>query len=115
MSRQATVTKRCAHEGCKEFGHYSYDSQKDAREAGRRNPLWYCCRHSHPDEVLICQQDDARSVTAIVVSDGINKYWRGPSFLSSGLTSGPGFMAIATDFPDGTTLTVTSVIRLPLP
>lgn len=90
-----------------------------------KNP-WRCYRHSKPDEVLAA--DNLARSTVLVAGrvrqsptrrdpkpgyiDGL--YWlEGEVRRGGGLVSGPGFRAIANDFPPGTRLIVTARIELP--
>ncbi|MEU6206378.1 hypothetical protein ABZ814_22670 [Micromonospora musae] len=116
-----TATVRCAKPGCREVAHYEYDSQRDRADADRyrqRCP-WRCYRHSNEDEVLSPTNPERTAVvTAVKVDYGHGPLpglsWRAEGASSgSGLISGPGFKAIASDLPEGTRLIVTARIELP--
>lgn len=117
--RDRSVQVQCGHDGCAEFGHYTFDNMKEARriQTGRGGGKWRCTRHSAPDEMLgVGRAAITHEVVAtrLPSSDGSflpGLFWcRAGETLGSGFTYGPGFKAYASDFPEGTTLRVTATI-----
>ncbi|MCZ7376530.1 hypothetical protein [Micromonospora sp. WMMC250] len=119
--RPVTATVRCAKPGCGERAHFEYDSQRDRQESDRRRKdhPWRCYRHTNEDEVLSATNAERTTVlTAVKVGHGHGPLpglsWRAEGASSgSGLASGPGFKAIASDLPEGARLIVTARIELP--
>lgn len=109
--RQRSIRAKCGHEGCQEWGLYTADTIADARQLSVKygNGQWRCTRHSRPDEMLSTDQP-IKTHDMIVTRMPHGMYWgeRG-----SGFQFGPGFMAFARDFPEGTVLRVTAEIILP--
>jgi hypothetical protein len=140
--REYTGNWPCREPGCRERGFYIYDTQRDYQEAARRyaKTPWVCTRHSRPEQVL-GQDNPARTVEVVAsrirFSDYDRRmaeyraavargsmfahepaefipglYWTGAGF-SNGFAHGPGFMAFANDFPEGTRLRVTVEVLPP--
>lgn len=128
MARERSTTVRCAETGCRDSTFYIYTSQREYAEimqAQQRRP-YKCSRHRAPDEVL--RPDNLDRVHVLVASkvpfesrynpdkkwlDGLFWLEAGAERGGSGLLSGPGFRAHASDFPEGTRLVVTAHIELP--
>ena len=123
MSRRRTITRTCAVTGCRETGFIEYTARRDIADLPT---TWTCYRHSKPDEVLSADNPETHTVLALHAhyADGyyhddpprlIGHFW-GPEDVekgSHGIVSGPGFRAVAVDFPPGTRLIVTARLELP--
>lgn len=123
MSRRRTYTRTCAHSGCSETSHIEYTARRDLDGI---SAAWKCYRHSKPDEILSAENPETSVVLALHPSY-IDGYWRedppqlvgyfwGPEGAEKGhhgIVSGPGFRAVAADYPPGTRLIVTARIELP--
>lgn len=113
--RQYTLNVKCNHEGCNEWGHYSYDTRKEYNEGYQRNHKKYkCIRHIAPNEVL--NKTDNTKIETILTASKSKKYpdlnglfWND----GSGFNYGSGYQAHANDFPEGTILKITAEIILP--
>ncbi|MFD4444864.1 hypothetical protein ACFWPK_34325 [Nocardia sp. NPDC058519] len=131
MSRREYVSRfPCAEPGCPEKSYTVAGTQReraDDYKAQRLRP-WRCYRHTRPDEVLAADNlERTATMTAGRSQYAPNwrrpdemeylsgQYWLGDSETSvgSGILHGPGFKAIAGDFPIGTKLIVTARIELP--
>lgn len=141
--RRVTSSVNCAKPGCGEYAHFEYDSMRERAEGDRRRleHPWRCYRHSAEDEVLSADnpaRETALTVTRLrnpsyerqmeeyrrTVAKGypINRYAREPEEFydrltwegaNNGIVSGPGFRALAEDFPVGTRLIVSVRVELP--
>jgi hypothetical protein len=128
--REYRATFRCAGGTCRETVTYVCETRAEQDGAYKRNAgkAWKCSRHRDPDANLRPGNESTRHV--LVASrvdyapdprrpgerkflDGL--YWlpEGAERAGSGLTHGPGFNAHASDFPEGTRLTVTTQIEMP--
>ena len=112
---KSTVNVKCGHSGCSKYGHYGADNNKDRTRIHKKygNGKYRCCRHTSPDKVLGVN-NLKRQVT--FVADKSKKYPKLPELFwddGNGFTHGPGFMAYANDFPEGTKLIITAEIVLP--
>ncbi|MFU0240392.1 hypothetical protein ACKI1J_32225 [Streptomyces scabiei] len=88
---------------------------------------WKCPRHSAPDEWLTTSNRETTAVLELqpryldATRPGgerrlLGYFWGAPGQQASrGSVSGPGFKALADNFPPGTRLTVTATISLPTP
>ena len=105
MTRAKTYTTRCVEPGCREFGIHEYERASEPRVQN-----WRCYRHRNPEELL--SEANSKRVTVLTVEarDDISgeHYFDG----KNGIVSGPGFKAIAADFPVGTKLVVTAELVL---
>jgi hypothetical protein len=101
-----------------------FDSLRDRAEHVKKyGTAWSCTRHDKPNEVL----STANPVTERVLIASTSPYesvhgtrtlpdlfWFGAGPLTgSGLCTGPGFKAFASDFPEGTRLIITARIEPP--
>ena len=138
--RPVTSRVNCAKPGCREVAHFEYDSQRDRAESEkcRKDYPWRCYRHSHEDEVLSAGNPVRETVLTVArprnpryereledyqrAVERRSMFAREPrefhDFMiwdgaSNGLVSGPGFRAIAEDFPEGTRLVVSVRIEMP--
>ena len=115
MPRRYTMTLRCAEPGCRETSFCETESRREEAEAYARYAKhpYRCYRHTKPDEVLSAENSTTTAVlTASQGKHGI--YWGvTPDKATSGIEHGPGFRAIAKDFPPGTRLIVTARIEFP--
>lgn len=103
----------CGHPGCNEFARYEADSRKHYIDLSiRYGPgKWFCVRHSQPGEVLSTSNEKIVNELRVIESRG-SLYW-GKDTAWSGFSSGPGFKAFASDFPEGTVLRITAEIIPP--
>lgn len=101
MGRTKTYTTRCTEPGCREYGIHEYERASEPRVKN-----WLCYRHRNPEQLL--SDDNRKRVTVLTVEarDDIS----GKHFFNgkNGTVSGPGFKAIAEDFPVGTKLVITA-------
>lgn len=109
--REWPVRFICSHDGCNESVTYRYDTRRDLMESFElkwySGGRWKCQRHSDLDRVLSSTNRETRfEIESKQESHG--RY-----FGHSGQLSGPGFLAIANDFPPGTKLIVTARIEFP--
>lgn len=119
MSRREYIERfQCAHAGCKEWFHYRYETKKAAREGVKRNAGGKCVRHLDDSTLALDKPTSTKTLVASKVPydetrmlDGL--FWCEPgSKNGSGFTFGPGFRAFASDFPEGTTITITATIEV---
>lgn len=130
--REYRVRVTCAAEGgCRETHTYYCETRREedqAYERQRRNP-WKCDRHNRPERYLMPGNETTRHV--LVASkvqawrdprrldepvrwlDGLFWLEEGTERSGSGLEHGPGFIAHANEFPEGTRLVVTAQIEMP--
>ena len=119
-----TLHQVCAAPGCREQSFAEYRNQQEARAIRTRE--WRCFRHSKPNEVLSADNTETTTVLTLHPSYSTSRYSDEPPRLigyfwgpegtdkgHSGIETGPGFRAIAKDFPPGTRLVVTARIELP--
>lgn len=113
MPRRYTMRAKCGHEGCAEFAIYEAETRKDSDEQYRKygSGQWRCSRHSSPDDVL-SEANPLRTIELNIYEEKYGRFW-GTDRASSGLVTGPGFKAFASDFPPGTKVRVTAEIILP--
>lgn len=119
--REYLIRLACDAEGCREGTVSVASSRKEEAEARARYARhpWRCCRHRAPEEVL--SSDNAERIAVLVAGKSKSYphlsglYWDGEGnrYGGQGIVSGPGFKAIADDFPPGTKLIVTARIALP--
>ena len=108
--REYKLQKRCAHEGCAEIRHWTYETARDLAASHARANVYRCVRHTDPESVLSADNPTTEVVMTCKASDRApGLYWEG----RSGLHTGPGFKAWAADFPEGTRLIVTARIETP--
>lgn len=138
--RPVTSRVNCAKPGCREVAHYEYSSQRERAESERwrQKYPWHCFRHTSEDEVLSSANDARETVLTVArrrnpryerdladyrvqVVAG-NRFAREPVEFYDGMTwegasnsivSGPGFKAIADDFPEGARLVVIARVEMP--
>ncbi|MET8746378.1 hypothetical protein [Streptomyces sp. NPDC004728] len=123
MSRRRTYTRTCNTSGCYETSHIEYTARRDLDGI---SPTWKCYRHSKPNEVLSADNPDTSVVLALhpLYVDGYRRegpprlvgYFWGPEGADKGnhgIVQGPGFRAVAADYPPGTRLIVTARLELP--
>jgi len=123
MSRRRTITRTCAVTGCREASFTEYTARRDIADLPAE---WKCYRHSKPNEVLSADNPETHTVLALHAhyTEGyyrddpprlIGHFW-GPEDAEKGsnfIVSGPGFRAIASDYPPGTRLIITARVELP--
>jgi hypothetical protein len=120
MSRRVyTINLQCAEPGCREWSFAEAETIREEREIRARyakNP-YRCFRHTKTNEVL--SADNPETTKTLVVEEKFYTDYRGNEkllglyFGHSGIEHGPGFRAIAKDFPPGTKLIVTARIEMP--
>lgn len=110
MRREWTFPVKCSHPNCNERNIFRYDTRRDMlgsfevkHYSGNR---WKCLRHREPDRVLSSSNLETR-FEAVVEQKESGKY-----FGNSGIITGPGFLAYASDLPTGAKLIVTARIEL---
>lgn len=114
-------TVKCPEPGCPEHARFQYDSQRDARsdEARRSRDRWKCTRHTNPETLLGLTNLERITISEAKPSprldDKTSLFWTVGEHVGSGFVHGPGFKAMASDFPAGTKLIVTARIELALP
>jgi hypothetical protein len=119
--------------GCRESAMYSYPTRAEYADGYKRHHgKWKCLRHDYPEK-LLAGGNEAVSVVLTASRlpyhgknydretgtwteggwlDGL--FWLEPGKTSgSGLTTGPGFRAFASDWPEGTRLEITARILPP--
>ena len=114
--KRQTASARCSHPGCKEWSYFEYDSRQDARAGERTRASWKCVRHRKPDELLSLTNTRREVVLTVKPGEGRisdHHFWATSARLNSGLQYGPGFRALAGDFPLGTRLRITAEILPP--
>lgn len=112
------TSEKCHHPGCKEQAHWSFDSHKEMSDHFKKRQDWKCLRHSKPDSVLSTERTQVIHImTATRLEGGLcpdDLFWYPEGIkYGSGFASGPGFMAYANDFPEGTKIKVTTELILP--
>lgn len=117
MARQALVTRRCNHSDCDRVettyaprGGRTRAARLDLERFWKEVREWKCSRHRNPDRTLNADNTETRAVVVAGKSDGCGDrlFWG-----HSGIIHGPGFVAHADDFPEGTRLVVTARIEAP--
>ena len=115
----------CADPGCQETATRRHEFRRDydAGVRDQRERPWKCSRHDDPDAYLR-PGNESTSVTLVAsrvpFSVGPPGFLTGLSWLpegqqrsGSGRESGPGFIACADEFPEGTRLIVTTQVLPP--
>ena len=111
----------CAGPGCRETVTYRHETRADeaASVKSQRESPWRCSRHLWPDQVLGPEREATVMVMTAVARPGARSWesprmWQGPGFpFLSDSAGGYGFMAFASDWPEGTRLEVTARILPP--
>lgn len=101
----------CTEPGCKEFGHYTYDTRKDYDEAVKRNRPYTCLRHSH--RMLSPTNLKAEWVSEPSAPSAKFPELEGRWFGSWAAINAENMRAEAKDFPDGTRIKITMEVILP--
>ncbi|QPL14113.1 hypothetical protein QEH48_gp084 [Streptomyces phage TurkishDelight] len=123
--RRKYLTRRCSGPGlCTETSVIEYTARRELEHVPRE---WKCPRHSAPDEWLTTSNRETTAVLELQprylapTRPGgeprlLGYFWGPPGQRAShGSVSGPGFKALADNFPPGTLLTITATISLPAP
>lgn len=118
-----TYTRQCAHNGCPERSFIEYTARRDLDGVPAE---WKCYRHDKVDEVLSADNPTTTAVLTLHPSYTTSRwddeppklvgYFWGPEDANKGhrgIVSGPGFRAVAEDFPPGARLIVTARIEFP--
>jgi hypothetical protein len=108
MKRQYRAVACCGEPGCTEKETRTYSSQREYAQDYNSRITYKCIRHSKPAEVLL-PNNLQKEITLVNVKHPHGKFWGG----HSGFIHGNGYMAFASDFPEGTKLTITARIELP--
>lgn len=114
----------CTHQGCGEFGIFSYNTRREYTEGQKRNKTWTCTRHTNPDEVLSLTNTKTETIILckqLLYRDTDNvlgKFWQPKEYIgtercNSGFQYGNGYKAYASDFPEGTIIKITAEVILP--
>jgi len=111
----------CADQPCRETITYRHQTRADeaASVKDQRERPWKCARHSKPSEVLGPDRQTITSVMTVVPRPGAVRrepplIWAAPGWhFRSDKADGPGFMAFAGDWPEGTQLEITARILPP--
>ncbi|WP_393057690.1 hypothetical protein [Streptomyces sp. LN549] len=123
MARRRSITRTCATTGCRETSFVEYTARRDIADLPAK---WQCYRHSKPNEVLSADNPETHTTLALHPSyitgydrndppKLIGHFW-GPADAEKGnhgIVQGPGFRAIAADYPPGTRLIITARLELP--
>lgn len=120
-----TMTRRCAHKGCREFTFSEYDNKTDLNEAYQRysGVPWYCNRHD-PDGENLQPTSTPRHIVDVYVSEESEYenlkgrgFWRknDAAKVGSGFIYGDGWNAYGEDFPLGTKIVVETIVKVILP
>lgn len=116
---------KCAHEGCAERAIYVFTSRREQTEHYRRQQThpWRCTRHRAPEEVMSAENHERTQTLVSYETDfgygrKMHQFWATPENVEAkkggnGICSGPGFKALAEDFPPGTRITITARVELP--
>ncbi|GAB2331769.1 hypothetical protein AB0N20_27445 [Streptomyces griseoincarnatus] len=121
--RRRYLTRRCSGPGpCTETSTVEYTARRELEHVPQD---WQCPRHAAPDEWMT---PGNRETTAVLELQPrylkparpggeprlLGHFWGPPGGPAShGSVSGPGFRALADNFPPGTRLTVTATVTLP--
>jgi len=102
----------CKHPGCTDSTTFRYDTRRERSESWELRTYgggngWACVRHSNPERVLSAENPETRFEVASLQRE------YGRFFGNQGLVTGPGFLAYAKDFPEGTKLIITARIEFP--
>lgn len=116
--REYSLSRKCSHEDCKEYAHWSYATQKELREYSIKHSKWTCLRHSYPNKVL--SFDNPKTEEIVTAKKSLN-YPELPNLFwftedgkgGSGFNSGNGYKIYAKDFPEGTKIKITAEIINP--
>jgi hypothetical protein len=114
-------TIRCADQPCPEKITYHHLTRADEAASVRDQQArpWRCSRHSKPAEVLGPEQQAITTVMTVTPRPNAARWdspliWAAPGrHFRSDKVSGPGFMAFAGDWPEGTRLEITARILPP--
>ena len=106
-----TVSVVCSADGCRERTRLTIGTYGSSA-------TWLCGRHNEPDRLLsmthllvVCEMKAVKvAYSGGGFLDGL--FWVGGK-ITSGFTSGDGYKAFASDFPEGTRLEVTARVVLP--
>ena len=106
---QEVYQAKCGVEGCKDTRRFPFHNRAEYRDLIARygNGKYRCLRHTDPTQVLSAKDQVKRFYITSSKSDGFLR-WNHLPFLS-----GPGFIAFAEDFPEGTILEVTARVDIP--
>ena len=104
MTRR-TLIDYCKTAGCRENRLIEYERGRSRRED------WLCFRHRHPEELLSeSNREITKTLTVVQRGDpGGRHFFDG----KIGMVSGPGFVAVAQDWPLGTRLHVAVRVECP--
>lgn len=111
----------CAERPCSEKVIYHHLTRADEAAAIKDQALrpWKCVRHFKPSEVLGPERPEITSVMTAVPRPNPSRWespliWAAPGWLRrSDKVDGPGFLAFAGDWPEGTRLEITARILPP--
>lgn len=122
-ARKRTLTLMCAEGGCREYSLRAYHSRAECADimAGQSKRPFECTRHRDRHKVLRADNTERTAVLVASKIDGFNGkpldglFWleEGVGRSGNGIVFGPGFVAHASDVPEGTRLIVTARLELP--
>lgn len=121
MASRYAGTMRITCTDCTESTFYQVSTLADRQRIAanqKRNP-WRCKRHRNPEQLLSPTNTDRTHVLTAERSkkfpDLTGLFWRDQNAADafSGYTYGPGFSAIADDFPEGARIVITYHVELP--
>lgn len=126
MARRVYYSQpQCAHEGCPMRALYEFTSRREQSEHYRRQQEhpWRCTRHRAPEEVLSAENAERTQTLVSYETDfgmgrRAHRFWATPENAEAkksgnGICHGPGFKALAEDFPPGTRIIITARVELP--
>jgi hypothetical protein len=117
-----TMRVVCPGEGCPESTFYNVSTLEDRRRvaANQKRSPWKCKRHRNPEQLLTPTNTER---THVLIADRSKRFpdltdslfWREESAddVGSSYMFGPGFSAVADDFPKGARIVITARVELP--
>ena len=116
-----TVRVICPADDCTESTFYNVSTLADRKRiaANQKRSPWKCKRHRNPDELLTPTNTERTHILYAARSkrfpDLTGLFWREESAddAGSGYMFGPGFSAIADDFPEGARIVITARVEMP--
>lgn len=118
--RKHTLTRKCAHEGCKEISRYQYDTKRAYSEASEclKGTDWLCRIHSRTELTQDTRTANFEEEYKIVPTWGANGYertWSTPTGGKRASIWGDKWVTQLGDLPLGARVKVTTSIVLVIP
>jgi hypothetical protein len=122
MGSRYAGTMRVVCPDCNESTFYSVSTLADRKRihANQKRSPWKCSRHRNPEQLLTPTNTKR---THVLIADRSKRFpdltdslfWREESAddVGSGYMFGPGFSAVADDFPEGARIVITARVELP--